>query len=48
MEPIGWITAVLAGIGLYLVYALARAIARRIGRGMDTLGNAPYEDGDGY
>lgn len=42
MDMILWI---IAGVA---VYALARAIARRIGRGMDTLGNAPYEDGDGY
>lgn len=45
MEPFTLILLSLAGVA---VYALARAIARRIGRGLDTLGNAPYEDGDGY
>ena len=41
MDMILWI---IAGVA---VYALARAIARRIGRGMEALVNAPYEDGDG-
>ena len=45
MEPVSLIWWVLAGVA---VYAVARAIARRIGRGMEALGNAPYEDGDGY
>ena len=45
MEPVWLIFWIIAGVA---VYALARAIARRIGRGLDTLGNAPYEDGDGY
>jgi len=42
MDMILWI---IAGVA---VYALARAIARRIGRGMDDLGNEPYNDDYGY
>ena len=42
MDVILWL---IAGV---VVYALARAIARRIGRGMEALGNAPYNDDYGY
>lgn len=45
MEPFTLILLSLAGVA---VYAIGRAIARRIGRGMDTLSNEPYNDDYGY
>ena len=45
MEPVSLILWLLSGVA---VYALARAIARRIGRGMDELSNEPYNDDYGY
>ena len=42
MDVILWL---IAGV---VVYALARAIARRLGDSMEDLGNEPYNDDYGY